>query len=126
MGFFKKRFHSFSFAFKGIKIAFCTQPNAWIHTVAAVFAIAGGIFFKVNPGEWVFIVLAIGCVFAAEIINTSIEKLVDMISPEFHEKAGKVKDLAAGAVLVASLMALIIGCIIFIPKIMHLFSKGIV
>jgi diacylglycerol kinase (ATP) len=121
MSFIKKRFRSFSYAFKGIFHAFHTQPNIRIHTLAAILAMVTGIFLEISRMEWLFIIIAIGIVFTTEIINSSIEKLVDMVSPERQEKAGNIKDMAAGAVLIASLTALIIGCIIFIPKILHLF-----
>jgi len=124
MAFLTERGRSFKFAFAGIIYAFRTQANAWIHSLAAILAVAAGFFLKISSGEWIFIVIAIGSVFTAEIFNTAIEKLVDIISLERQEKAGIVKDLSAGAVFIASLMALVIGCIIFIPKILHLFITG--
>jgi diacylglycerol kinase (ATP) len=124
MAFFDERCRSFKYAFKGIFYAFGTQSNLWIHALAALVVVAGGYFLRITTGEWLFIVAAIGAVISAEIFNTSIEKLVDIVSPEKQEKAGIVKDLAAGAVFIASLMALIIGCIIFIPKILQVIFTG--
>ena len=121
MGFLKERGRSFKYAFAGIKNAVCTQRNARIHLVAAIVAVTCGIILEISVIEWMFVVVAIGFVITAEIINTAIEKLVDLVSPERQEKAGIVKDLSAGAVLIASLMAFLIGSIIFIPKILQFF-----
>jgi diacylglycerol kinase (ATP) len=113
---FNKQIRSFGYAFKGIYALFRTEQNAWIHLIAAVTAIISGIIFNLNTREWIWIFLAIGMVISAELFNTAIEKLVDMISPEHHKKAGLIKDLAAGAVLIAALTALLIGLGIFLPK----------
>ena len=122
MTFFNERCKSFKYAFAGISYAFRTQPNAWIHFVSAILALTAGFILKISIVEWILIVTAIGIVITAEMINSSIEKLVDLVSPERQEKAGIVKDLSAGAVLIASLMAFVIGSIIFIPKIIQFFS----
>jgi len=121
MSFITERGRSFRYAFAGIAHAFCTQPNLRIHSIAAVIAIASGVFLRINSVEWIFIIAAIGIVFTTEIINTTIEELVDLVSPERQKKAGVIKDLAAGAVMIAAIMALIIGCVIFIPKIFLIF-----
>jgi diacylglycerol kinase (ATP) len=126
MGFISGRCSSFRFAFKGVGYAFRTQPNLWIESVAAGSVVAAGFFFGISPVEWIFVSISMGAVFSAEIINTAIEKLVDLISPERQELAGIVKDLGAGAVLTVSIMALVTGLIIFIPRICHLIATGIV
>ena len=94
------------------------QHNAWIHLLSALLVIFMGFYMSLSITEWCFIVFAIGFVFVAEIINTSIEYLTDLVSPNYHEKAKKVKDLAAGGVLIASIIALSIGLIIFLPKLL--------
>ncbi|MBI2270379.1 MAG: diacylglycerol kinase family protein [Bacteroidetes bacterium] len=109
--------HSFKYAFKGLKLLFKTQHNAWIHLSAFVLIVVSGFYFKLNKMEWIAILFAAGFVFTAEIINTSIEFLTDHVSPAKHEQAGKVKDLAAAAVLIAAITALLIGALVFIPKI---------
>jgi diacylglycerol kinase len=114
--FFKKRILSFYYAFKGIAYLIRSQPNAWIH-LSAVVVVWLGFYLRLNQGEWLWVILAIGVVFSAEAFNTALEVITDMISPEIHPQAGKVKDLAAGAVLIIALMALIIGLLIFLPKI---------
>jgi diacylglycerol kinase len=123
MGFFRKRFMSFRFAVKGLSVLFMTQPNAWIHAVAIVVVALAGILLRISLMEWALVCIAIGLVISAEAFNTSIEKLVDHISPENNKNAGTVKDLAAAAVLVTAVTALIIGIVVFVPKILFLFQK---
>lgn len=113
------RMNSFKYALKGLKLLFKTQHNAWIHLAAFVLIVVSGYYFKLNKMEWIAILFAAGFVFTAEIINTSIEFLTDHVSPAKHEQAGKVKDLAAAAVLIAAITALLIGALIFIPKILY-------
>lgn len=109
------RIASFKFAFQGIFFMFRTQQNAWIHLVAAILVVTLGFYFKLDKMEWCIVLFAIGLVISAEMINTAIELLTDIISPEHSEKAGRVKDIAAGAVLVAAIIAAIAGIIIFLP-----------
>ncbi len=116
----KKRAKSFVYAFNGIKILFTTQHNVWIHTVIAILVIIAGFLLKINTIEWCFIIFAIGIVFMTEIINTSIEYFVDFVSPEHNEKAGKIKDLAAGAALIAAITSASIGLIVFVSKVAKL------
>ncbi len=110
----------FKFAIQGIIESVRTQLNMKIHLVAMFAAIIAGLFLKINTVEWVAIILCIGMVIAVEMINTAIEYIVDFISPEQHEKAGKIKDIAAGAVLIVCLTAAVTGVIIFLPKIIAL------
>ncbi len=117
----KKRIRSFAFALHGLTYLFRTQPNAVIHFISMILVIVMGIFFNLNSIEWILVIFAIGLVISAEAFNTALEELVDLVSPEYHEKAGRVKDLAAGGVLVAAISAAIIGGIIFIPKILACF-----
>ena len=112
----KSRINSFVYAINGIIHTFRQEKNILIQSIFAVASIIAGIIFKISPMEWIAIVLCIGMVFACEIINTAIETIVDFISPEHHKKAGLIKDLAAGAVLVMSIASAIVAAIIFIPK----------
>lgn len=112
----KSRIKSFSFAFQGFRTFFQTQHNAWIHTLAGICVIVLGIVFKLTIPEWCWLIFAIGLVFITEMLNTAIEFLTDLVSPEYHPLAKKVKDVAAGAVLFASIVALFIGTIIFFSK----------
>lgn len=111
----KKRLNSFGYALKGITAAFRYEPNMKLHVVAAVSVIFLGWFFGIKTSDWCWIILAIGLVWMAEIFNTALEKLTDLVSPHYNPIAGKAKDLAAGAVLMAAFTALAIGMLIFWP-----------
>lgn len=111
------RVRSFKYAFKGLKTFFVTQPHAKIHTIAIVVILSAGYYYKLNLREWSLVFFAIGLVIVAEVMNTAIEFLTDIVSPEYNEKAGKVKDLAAAGVLIAAIISVVIACFIFLPKI---------
>ena len=113
----RKRSQSFGYAFAGIIRFFRTEHNAWIHLTATIGVIVLGIVLGVTAVETAFLVFAIGFVWVAELFNTCIEKIMDFISTEEHPKIKIIKDMAAGAVLLAAITALIIGIAIFIPKI---------
>jgi len=113
----KKRILSFKYAFNGLKIIISTQHNFMIHLVAAVLVTAAGLIFQISISEWCIIILTIAMVLGAEAFNTSIEKLTDLVSPEYHILAGKIKDIAAASVLIAAIASVIIGLTIFLPKI---------
>jgi diacylglycerol kinase len=115
----KKRLKSFVYAFNGIKILIRDEHNARIHLLATIFVIVLGFYLNISTPEWIAVLFAIGFVFAMEMTNSAIENLCDFASPEKHETIKKVKDLAAGAVLLSAVSALIIGLIIFIPKIFN-------
>ena len=120
---YKKLINSFKYAIEGIISSFKTERNMKIHVLAMIVVIALGLFFKLNKGEWCFIIIAIASVISAELFNTAIETVVDMVSPERNPKAKLAKDIAAGAVLVVAIGAAIIGFIIFGPPIINVFSK---
>src|SRR5690242_18880924 len=103
----------FRHAWKGISLAFISERNVKIHFAIATLTIAGGFYCNITSTEWCIIILCIGLVLALELINTAIENLTDLVTQEWKPLAGKVKDVAAGAVLIASLSALIIGVILF-------------
>ena len=110
-----KRIKSFGYAFKGIASLIKKEHNAWIHCTAIVVVTLAGFYFCITPTEWCIVVLCFGLVLAAEGFNTAIERLVDLVSPEYHPIAGDVKDVAAGAVLICAIAAAIVGMIVFIP-----------
>lgn len=112
----RKRIKSFQFAIQGIRLSFL-GVNFKIQLVCMLCAIGMGFLFSISSGEWLAIILVSGLVLMAETFNSSLETLVDLVSPNYNEKAGQVKDLAAGAVLILSIAALVVGFIIFIPKI---------
>ena len=115
MGELKKRIKSFGYAFKGIASLIRKEHNAWIHCTAIVLVTIAGFHFDITSTEWCIVVLCFGLVLAAEGFNTAIERLVDLVSPDFHPIAGDVKDVAAGAVLICAIAAAIVGMIVFIP-----------
>jgi len=117
----KSRLQSFGYAFRGWRLMFHQQYNFFIHLFLAFIALLLAYLLDLSRGEWLWIILAIGMVLAAEIFNTAIEKLTDIVQPEQDPKAGQIKDLAAGAVLIIAITALIIGLIIFIPRISDFF-----
>ena len=116
----RKALRSFQFAGFGIFSLFRHENNARIHLIAALLVVAMSILLRLSSLEWCLVVIQVGLVWAAEAFNTSIEKLADVVSPEYHPTIKVVKDLAAAGVLILSLSAVIIGGIIFIPKLLAL------
>lgn len=114
-------FRSFKYAAEGIIYAFKYEQNITVHFIAMVLAIIMGIVFQISVTEWLVIFLIIGLVIATELINTSIEATIDLITDKKHPLAKIAKDTAAGAVLIFGITALIIAGIIFIPKILGIF-----
>lgn len=113
----RKRVASFYYAFDGIWRFFKTEHNAWLHLIATIAVGVLVIKYHVTSIEAVLLVFSIGFVWASEIFNTCIEKIMDFISKERHPQIRLIKDMAAGAVLIAAITALIIGLIVFVPKI---------
>lgn len=112
----KARLRSFSYAFNGIKDLFSSEQNMFIHLLATFIVIVLGFVFHISSIEWAILILAIGFVWAAEIFNTAIEKIMDFISVEKKPQIKFIKDVSAAAVLVSAVIALAAGCLIFIPK----------
>jgi len=111
------RILSFKYALEGLAIALKDQPNLKFHLLAAAGVIALGFIFSISSFEWLILSLTIGFVVALELTNTAIEEIVDSFTSEVHPAAKKAKDVAAGAVLAASITAVIVGIIIFLPYI---------
>ena len=118
---FKKQMKSFTFAWKGILTCAGHEQNITFHLLAAIAVIVAGFIFHITHIEWMVVMLCIGSVIAAELFNSAIERLVDLVSPERNKIAGEVKDIAAGAVLVTAIAAAIVGLIVFLPYILALF-----
>lgn len=112
---------SFFHAIDGMKYAIKFEHNIIIILVAAIVAIIFGLLFRISSVEWLFCIIIIGLICATELINTSIEALVDLVTPEIHPLAKIAKDTASSAVLILCITALIGGLIIFVPKIIGLF-----
>ena len=118
---YKKQLRSFRYAWQGIRQCVGREQNLSFHLIATVVVIGAGFAFGITRGEWTAICLCIGLVISAELFNTAIERLVDLVSPQRHPLAGQVKDIAAGAVLVCALAAIAVGLIIFVPYLTRIF-----
>jgi diacylglycerol kinase len=114
----KARLKSFRYAFAGLAAFFEAEHNAILHLLITIFVFLAAGFFKVSKGEWIAIILVIGFVWAAELFNTAIERLSEMVSQDFHPGIKFIKDVSAAAVLVAAVAAFLTGAIIFLPKIL--------
>jgi diacylglycerol kinase len=108
---------SFRNAWRGLVLAVRTQRNMKIHVVAGVAVSIAGFYFSFTVTEWCLVVLAMGLVMGLEVLNTSIEELVNFVSPEKRNEAKRIKDLAAGAVLIASMAAFGVGLILLLNKV---------
>ena len=121
--FLEGRITSFGYAWSGIMKFFATEKNAQVHLGATVMVISMAVLLDVNQVEIIMLVFAIALVWITEMINTAIGKIMDFISVERNNSIKTIKDMAAGAVLMASTAALLTGSIIFIPKLVSLFNR---
>lgn len=117
----RKALRSFTYAGVGIFNLFRFENNARIHLIACILVVIAGVFFKISAMEWALIVIQIALVWAAEAFNTSIEKLADLVSPDYHPVIKIVKDTAAAGVLILAISTVIVGAIVFIPKVLLFF-----
>ena len=113
--------NSFKYAFQGIWASFNSERNMKIHVFMMIFVILCGLLLNINLGEWITCLILFALVIGAELFNTAIEAVVDMISLEKSPQAKLAKDISAGAVLVFSMASALIGLLIFVPKILELF-----
>ncbi len=118
----RKRARSFIYAWSGVRMLVCGEHNARLHIVAAVAAVSLGFLLDIDRGEWLAVIICIGAVFMAEGFNSAVEAVCDLVSPEPHPLVKRAKDIAAGAVLLMAVAALACGCIIFLPRLIALFS----
>ncbi len=114
--FFTGRLKSLQFAFKGAIKLITTEHSIMVQSFLAVLMIIAGFYFQISHEEWLFQTLAIGLVISIEGLNTAVEKVADFIHPEFHQKIGFIKDIAAGAVFFAAMTAVAVGLMIYLPK----------
>ncbi len=114
--FFKGRLRSLKFAFKGAWLLVSTEASIKVQIAIAILVSILGFIMQLTAQEWLFQCLAIGLVLVVESLNTAIEKLCDFIHPDFHKRIGFIKDISAGAVAFAAIIAIIIGLIIYLPK----------
>lgn len=113
--------NSFKYAFQGIWASFKSERNMKIHVFMMIFVILCGLLLNINLGEWITCLILFALVIGAELFNTAIEAVVDMISLEKSPQAKLAKDISAGAVLVFAMASALIGLLIFVPKILELF-----
>lgn len=114
--FITNRLKSVGYAFKGALLLLQTEASIKIQFGIAIIMTGAGFYFKISTTEWLFQILAIGIIMSIEGLNTAVEKLADFIHPEHHKKIGIIKDVSAGAVFIAAITAIIIGGIIYVPK----------
>ncbi|WP_254244041.1 diacylglycerol kinase family protein [Hymenobacter sp. BRD128] len=122
-GLLRRRAASFGHAFRGVGAALRSELHLQFHAVASVLALGLGLYVKLTGIEWALVALAVAGVWAAELFNTAIETLTNLVSPEYHPLAGKAKDVAAGAVLLAALGALAVGALVFGPRLWALWPR---
>lgn len=111
---------TFRYALEGIGYALRTQINMRVHAVISLGVIAAGIVFRISRMEWLFILVACALVIAAELFNTAVEAVVDLVSPKAHPLAKAAKDTAAGAVLLAAVFAVITGVVVFYKPVLDM------
>lgn len=116
------RIKSIGFAVKGVYKLVTTEHSVMVQFSIMILMVIAGFYFHISREEWMLQILAFGLVLAIEGLNTAVEKIADFIHPEFNEKIGFIKDIAAGAVMFAACSAIAIGFIIYLPKILILFN----
>ena len=116
----RARLKSFTYAWAGLKQLFATEHNSWLHMGVMLIVITLGFILKVTVNEWIALLIVMALVWMAELFNTCLEKTMDFISGETHPQIKIIKDMAAAAVLITALMAVMVGCLIFLPKIFML------
>ncbi|HTJ27614.1 MAG TPA: diacylglycerol kinase [Candidatus Limnocylindria bacterium] len=105
---------AFGYAFAGLRAAWRGEPNLRIHVAVAAAVLVGGALLRLRPLAWGLVVFAIALVLVAELVNAAIESVVDLVSPDDHPLAGRAKDVAAAAVLIAALAAVAIGALVLV------------
>ncbi len=118
LDFFRSRGRAFGYAFSGWWYVIRTQRNAWIHAIVSILVIVVGIWLQLAPHDWAIIILAIGMVWTSEFVNTALEAVVDLASPEHHYLAKVGKDVGAAAVLIAAISSAIIGFLVLGPPLL--------
>ena len=115
-GFVKGRIKSFKYALKGMWLLITTEHSIMVQVAIGFIVMFFGWWYRISATEWILQILAIGIVLVAESLNTAIEKICDFIHPDHHKRIGFIKDISAGAVSFAAISAIIIGLIIYLPK----------
>lgn len=116
----RQRAASFGYAFRGVAAALRSEVHLRLHALATVLVLGAGLYFQLSRLEWALVALAVGLVWALELVNTAVEAVVNLVSPEYHPLAGRAKDVAAGAVLAGAAAALVVGLLVFGPHVWEL------
>lgn len=116
----RKRLMSFRFAFNGITNLIKKEHNARIHIIALICVIGLGLLFKIGVNDWIAITIVSGLVILTELLNTAVERLADFIESDWDDRIGIIKDYCAGAVLISAVISVIVGALIFIPKLIEM------
>lgn len=111
---------SFKYAFQGLKATYKTEQTVWIYIPVALFVIISGFIFQINRYEWIAVVLVLGIIFCLELINTALESIVDLVTEEYRVLAKKAKDTMSASVFIFAITAIVVGSIIFLPKMLEL------
>jgi len=112
-----KRLKSVGYAFKGAYLLITTEASLKVQFFIGVLMTLAGFYYQLSTTEWIIQILTIALIMALEGINTAIEEIADFVHPDYHKKIGLIKDLAAGAVFIFAIAAVIVGCIIYYPKV---------
>lgn len=120
--FLKSRLRGFYYAIKGAWILLKTEQSIQVQMVVSIAVIAAGFYFDITTTEWMLQLIAIGLVMSIEGLNTAVEELANFVHPDFHNKIGHIKDIAAGAVFFAAIFAVIIAFIIYTPYVTALLN----
>jgi undecaprenol kinase len=121
MGLYHSTKKSFSYAFQGLYVAFKKEPNLRIHLTAAITTLTAAYLLKFSVGEWLILAFTIFYVITLELLNTVLESVVNLVSPEIRDQAKIAKDVSAACVLIGAMMAVVVGLLLFLPKIAALF-----
>lgn len=120
----KAIFRKFSYAFRGLFISLKEEKSLVIHLIFATLAIIIGVILQLAPVSWAILILTIGLVVSSELMNTAIENVVDMVAFKYNFNAKKIKDVAAAATLVLAVIAIVVGLLLFIPRIVTFIQHG--
>ena len=122
INFWRGRVLSLSAAVQGVAYVIRTQPNVWIELAALTVVMVAGVWFQISPVEWAVLGLTVALILALEAVNTAVETVVDLVSPQYHPLAKIAKDTAAGALIIAVLGSVFVAAMIFVPRLWALLA----
>jgi diacylglycerol kinase (ATP) len=119
----RRHARSYKYAAKGVQYTLTTQVNIWAQLIVTMLVMVAAYWLDFSLEQYLILLLTIGLVIAAELFNTALEEMTNLLSPEYREKAGLVKDISAGAVMVAAATSVLVGVLLFLPPIVSLLSR---